>query len=134
MASPMEIGLSSMDDKKKTTNRKVFNDTWLRNKLFKNWLRPTSNENKASCSFCGIEMACKKSILIAHAKSQKHNKNSRIVDLTLPSASDDKSYLIELINPIEKSSRQQIIYPDPNVINSPKNNSAAKVTPNNDEQ
>ncbi|KAK0157056.1 hypothetical protein PV328_011951, partial [Microctonus aethiopoides] len=103
MASPMEIGSSSMDDKKKTTNRNVFNNTWLRNKLFKNWLRPTSNENKAFSSFCGIEMACKKSILIAHAKSQKHNKNSRIVDPTLPSASDDESYLIE-----EKEAKENI--------------------------
>ncbi|KAK0074568.1 hypothetical protein PV325_008129, partial [Microctonus aethiopoides] len=108
MASPMEIRSNSMDDKKKTTKRKVFNDTWLKNKLFKYWLRRTSNENKASCSFCGIEMACKKSILIAHAKSQKHNKNSQIVDPTLPSTSDDERYVIDEKETKENTQKAEI--------------------------
>ncbi|KAK0157263.1 hypothetical protein PV327_011290, partial [Microctonus hyperodae] len=91
MDSPMDI--KSMDEQK-TTKRKVFNDIYLELKIFKDWLRQSSNANKALCSFCEIEMACKKSVLIKHAKSKKHRKNSRIVDPTLSFASDDENYII----------------------------------------
>ncbi|KAK0157111.1 hypothetical protein PV327_011384 [Microctonus hyperodae] len=52
MDSPMELGLNSMDTEQKTTKRKVFNDTRLTVESFKDWLRRSSNENKAYCSFC----------------------------------------------------------------------------------
>ncbi|KAK0084246.1 hypothetical protein PV326_006337 [Microctonus aethiopoides] len=95
MASPMEIESRSMDDKQTTTKRKVFNDIWLENEIFQDWLRRSSDENKALCSFCEIEMACKKSTSITHAKSKKHIKKSRIIDPTLPSASDDQSCVVD---------------------------------------
>ncbi|KAK0170518.1 hypothetical protein PV328_008356 [Microctonus aethiopoides] len=78
MASPMKIESRSMDDKQTTTKRKVFNDIWLENKMFQDWLCRSSNENKALCSFCEMEMACKKTTLITHAKSKKHIKKSLI--------------------------------------------------------
>ncbi|KAK0095545.1 hypothetical protein PV326_008049 [Microctonus aethiopoides] len=75
-----------VDNKKKIPKRKVFNDMWLKNKLFKNWLRRSSNGDRAFCTSCRIEMTCKKSVLIKHAKSKSHVTDWRIKSPILPPA------------------------------------------------
>ncbi|KAK0091764.1 hypothetical protein PV326_002733 [Microctonus aethiopoides] len=80
MASPMEIKSRSMDDKQATTKRKVFNDIWLENKIFQDWLRRSSNENKALCY------------------------------PTLPSASDDKSCVDDKEETKENMQKAEIMF------------------------
>ncbi|KAK0161592.1 hypothetical protein PV327_010047 [Microctonus hyperodae] len=75
-------------NKKKTPKKKVFNDIWLKNKLFKDWLRRSSNGDRAFCMSCRIEMTCKKSVLIKHAKSKSHVTDWRIKSPIWPSASN----------------------------------------------
>lgn len=108
MDSPIEIEQHLIDNnKKKTIKKKVFNDTWLENELFKDWLRRSPNINKALCSFCGIEIACKKSTLVTHAKSKSHIKKMPIVKATLPSASNDENKVID-----KKEAKKNIIKMD----------------------
>ncbi|KAK0177229.1 hypothetical protein PV328_001305 [Microctonus aethiopoides] len=97
MASPMEIKSRSMDDKQATTKRKIgYVD--LQMKI------------KRSAVFVRLKWHAKKSTLIAHAKSKKHIKKSRIIDPTLPSASDDKSCVDDKEETKENMQKAEIMF------------------------
>ncbi|CAH1099853.1 unnamed protein product [Psylliodes chrysocephalus] len=66
---------------------KVFQNAWLDNPLYKNWLTSMKgNLEKCRCSVCNTTLACGKSELDKHAKGQKHIKKMAAVRST-PSVS-----------------------------------------------
>lgn len=75
--------LSANSPKKKKLRYYVsFNNEWLKNDLFKNWLRKT-DEHNANCIFCKSGITIKFDGFRAienHLKSEKHQKNSSIVN------------------------------------------------------
>lgn len=77
----------------------VFNEIWMRNEKYKDWLVPSSSRFKAECSLCNrsIEIAnMGESALTSHLRSKKHKKfiemkNKTVIkdflDVTKPSVS-----------------------------------------------
>jgi len=52
-----------------------FQSSWLDDNLFKGWLAPYHQENKAICTACNTVIRCCKTDLIRHSQRVKHIKN-----------------------------------------------------------
>ncbi|KZC14854.1 hypothetical protein WN55_07520 [Dufourea novaeangliae] len=73
---------SGLADKKRSNKGKVFQLSWLKNNIFKDWLK-SDNNKKAFCTACNKVLACGKSELIRHSRTQLHIKNtSKSCDIT----------------------------------------------------
>jgi len=51
---------------------RVFQNSWLDENIFKGWLAPHSEPNKAFCNICNKSIACCKTNLVAYSQSVKH--------------------------------------------------------------
>lgn len=56
---------------KKQINR-TFQNSWLDEEIFKGWLAPHSELNKALCTACNVSIACRKTNLLKHSQTVKH--------------------------------------------------------------
>ncbi|KZC12694.1 Dipeptidase 1 [Dufourea novaeangliae] len=73
---------SGLADKKRSNKGKVFQLSWLKNNIFKDWLK-SDNNKKAFCTACNKVLACGKSELIRHSRTQLHIINtSKSCDIT----------------------------------------------------
>lgn len=64
-----------MDSKGAIKEMRVFQNSWLDDNLFKEWLAPHSTENdKAICVLCNTTIRCCKTDLIRHSQRAKHIK------------------------------------------------------------
>ncbi|KYN14691.1 hypothetical protein ALC57_13105 [Trachymyrmex cornetzi] len=91
---PSTSGINS-EEKKRRSRLKIFQDSWLRIDIFKDWLMPHENNEKALCSVCNKVLLCGKSDLIKHSKTKLHVKNMTNRNVT-PSASSHKDHVKKL--------------------------------------
>ena len=76
--TPGSSGISTPPKKKgKIWYQQSFNQEWLKDSQFKDWLKPDVNDKyAASCSVCDTKLKnCNKSTLMLHKASAKHMKN-----------------------------------------------------------
>lgn len=66
---------SGIEEKKRNSKMKVFQSSWLSIDIFKDWLTPHENNEKALCTACNKVLLCGKSDLIKHSKTKLHVKN-----------------------------------------------------------
>ena len=66
---------SGTGEKKKKSRMKVFQHYWLRMNIFKDWLMPHENNEKALCTACNKVLTCGKLDLIRHSKTKLHVMN-----------------------------------------------------------
>ncbi|KAL6418504.1 hypothetical protein ACFW04_012051 [Cataglyphis niger] len=64
-----------VEDTKRKSEMKVFQHSWLSMNIFKDWLMPYENNEKALCTACNKILLCGKSNLIKHSKTKLHVKN-----------------------------------------------------------
>ena len=61
---------------KKSTATQKFRSAWLKDENFKNWLKKTSksttHKDLVYCTICNADIACGKSEITRHSKSQRH--------------------------------------------------------------
>lgn len=93
----MELNASTGAVKKQ--NIRKFNFAWLDEDIFKGWLAPHSENNKAFCTACQKILTCYKSHLIKHSKSAAHvekinsqslNNNDNALNSSVSSVSNCK--------------------------------------------
>lgn len=69
-------GPSGLVNKKKTPTEKVFQSSWLKKRLFKDWLKSDDNGKNAICTVCDRVLASNKSELIRHSRTRMHMKRT----------------------------------------------------------
>ncbi|XP_072382532.1 protein FAM200A-like [Diabrotica undecimpunctata] len=63
----------SRDEKK--SRKQLFSKQWLEDEKFKGWLLSTEDAAKAKCKCCNLLLGTKRSDLLKHQQSQRHQKN-----------------------------------------------------------
>ncbi|EFN82141.1 uncharacterized protein LOC112588413 [Harpegnathos saltator] len=88
---------------KKRRKSATFQKAWLDMNIFKYWLKPHIDTEKAFCSVCRTVLACGKQNLIAHSQTEKHvwNMKTHNVSSSVPltvteSASEDHAIKVKI--------------------------------------
>lgn len=88
----------------KKQNSRKFNFSWLDEEIFKGWLAPHSENNKAFCTACQINITCHKACLIKHSTQLvRHMEKINIQNL-----SNNNNNFNSLISHKEKVKRAEI--------------------------
>ncbi|KAK0179351.1 hypothetical protein PV327_005110 [Microctonus hyperodae] len=91
MESSMETEISVTIEEPKKKKQRKFNNTWLQDPLFKEWLKISPNGDKPFCSICVRDLSCSRYVLVEHVQTQKHIDNYKCLYDRLPIAPVDTS-------------------------------------------
>ncbi|KAM0728860.1 hypothetical protein ACS0PU_004214 [Formica fusca] len=90
MDHPQPSTSKGVEETKRKSKMKVFQHSWLSMDIFKDWLTPYENNEKALCTACNKVLLCGKSDLIRHSKRKLHVTNINNSRNITPSASLSK--------------------------------------------
>lgn len=92
---------NELSKEEKKSRKQHFSKQWLEEDIFKPWLEETEDASKAKCKTCNLFLGTKKSDLINHAKSQRHQKCLKSVQGT--------QKITQMFKQSNKSEKQLII-------------------------